>query len=463
VSLRLPSRYEDLDPTFRGRLRPNRPLIEMVQRARSAISISGGIRFLPIYGRSGCGKTSAALELSTHLPQTRVFTLSRAAILGEATLLQEIREAAASPGRADLLIAVVDQYEENTAQLSSVPSQFVERLSLFDRGELRQTPIVFLWLTTDWDFHAQLVQATKRNERMLLDADFELLGPDQSEWAEIVEETFAFHNQEQPLADFGLLHGDIEAISYGAPTLGATIERVGERLADPGAQLQDLSQYQVVMLWPVTDGLRISRVSSFTNARDGYKLDWNAFWRALNDDDRRTLPLAELNRARLYFDVRLVPIAAADLHELSGRLDDREYAPSQSYLERFKNSHFFSIVNETWDPSAYSPLRERESDRAARARDWYEGIATNRPTQVGRRIAKCFTLLGLSADHERSIRSPYSTVRADVAVDRRDTRSTCIVELKALSTEGTRPSSIKDAIRTTLKRHAQFAGFLARQ
>ena len=218
------------------------------------------------------------------------------------------------------------------------------------------------------------------------------------------------------------------------------------------------------MLWPVTDGLRIARVSGFTNAREGYKLDWNAFYRTLNDDDKRTLSLTGLNRARLYFDVRLVPIAAADLHALCADLNEPDLQPSQSYLDRFKKSHFFSIVNETWDPTAYSPLRERDSDRANRAREWYDGVATERPVQLGRRIARCLTLLGLDAEHERSIRSPYSTVRADVAIDRwQSTRRTCIVELKALNSEGTRPSSIKDAIRTTLKRHAQFAGFVPQQ
>jgi hypothetical protein len=166
----------------------------------------------------------------------------------------------------------------------------------------------------------------------------------------------------------------------------------------------------------------------------------------------------------LYFDVRLVPIAAADLHPLCRKLDDANFEPSQSYLDRFQKSHFFSIVNETWDPSVYSPLRERESARADKARAWYEGGITDQPTALGRRIAKCLTLLGLDADHERSIKSPHSSVRADVAIDRANSQqSTCIVELKAFSTEGTRPSSIKDAIRTTLKRHAQFAGFIGRQ
>jgi hypothetical protein len=427
------------------------------------MQMSGGIRFLPVYGRSGSGKSSAARELSTHLPEAKVIELSRSAILSESSLLQEVRDAMGRRNRPALLVAVIDQYEESVADQSAVPTQFVERLSLLDGGELKGVPVLFLWLTTSKAFQAELAAATSRRARVLLAPDFELHGPEQAEWAEIVEETFAFHNQEQPLADFEVLRETIEEIVDGSPTLGATIESVGELIADPTSQLHDLSQYQVVMLWPVTDGLRITRVAGFTNARDGYKLDWNAFYRELNEEDRRTLPLSELNRARLYFDVRLVPIAAADLHPLCRNLDDSDFEPSPSYLERFQKSHLFSIVNETWDPTVFSPLRERESDRATRAREWYDGV-TDKPTQLGRRIAKCFSMLSVSADHERSISSPYSTVRADVAVDRPGSQqSTCIVELKAFSTEGTRPSSIKDAVRTTLKRHAQLAGFLARQ
>ena len=428
------------------------------------MAISGGIRFLPIYGRSGSGKSSAARELATHLPETRVLELSRSAIVSEATLLQEIRDAHGRRNQPELLIAVVDQYEENVAEKSAVPSQFVERLSLLDRGDLKDVPVLFLWLTTSPDFQSDLAAATSRNERILLQPDFELRGPEPEEWAEIVEETFAFHNQEQPLADFEVLRENIEQVADNAATLGATIEGVGELLALQTSRMQDLSQYQVVMLWPVTDGLRITRVAGFTNARDGYKLDWNAFYRELNEEDRRTLPLSELNRARLYFDVRLVPIAAADLHRLCRDLDNPDFEPSRSYLERFEKSHFFSIVNENWDPSVYSPLRERESKRAGEAREWYDGGVTEHPTQLGRRIAKCLRMLGVESQHERSIKSPYATVRADLAVDRPDSQqATCIVELKAFNTDGTRPSSIKDAIRTTLKRHAQFAGFLARQ
>ncbi|PFG40603.1 hypothetical protein ATJ97_3134 [Georgenia soli] len=428
------------------------------------MAISGGIRFLPIFGRSGSGKSSAARELATHLPETKVLELSRSAIVSEATLLQEIRDARGRRNRPELLIAVIDQYEENVAEKSAVPTQFVERLSLLDRGDLKDVPVLFLWLTTSRDFQAALAAATSRNERILLQRDFELAGPLPEEWAEIVEETFAFHNQEQPLADFEVLRENIEQIADHAATLGATIEGVGDLLAQQMSRMQDLSQYQVVMLWPVTDGLRITRVAGFTNARDGYKLDWNAFYRELNEDDRRTLPLTELNRARLYFDVRLVPIAAADLYHLCRDLDNPDFEPSPSYLGRFQKSHFFSIVTENWDPSTYGPLRERESERAKQARAWYDGGVTNQPTQLGKRIAKCLRMLDIQAEHERTIKSPYATVRADVAVDRPDSQqSTCIVELKAFSSEGTRPSSIKDAIRTTLKRHAQFAGFLARQ
>jgi len=428
------------------------------------MAISGGIRFLPIYGRSGSGKSSAARELATHLPESKVVELSRSAILSESTLLQELRDAYGRRNHPSLLIAVVDQYEEAVAEKSAVPTQFVERLSLLDRGDLRTIPVLFLWLTTSREFQADLAAATSRNERILLAGDFELHGPDQADWAEIVEETFSFHNQEQPLADFEVLRGNIEDVADASPTLGSTIEAVGELLADQMSQLQDLSKYQVVMLWPVTDGLRITRVAGFTNARDGYKLDWNAFYRELNEDDRKTLPLSELNRARLYFDVRLVPIAAADLHPLCRNLDDADFEPSQSYLDRFAKSHFASIVRESWDPSNYSPMRERDSDRAEKARAWYESGITDQPTALGRRIAKCLTLIGIPADHERTIKSVHASVRADVAVDRATSQqSTCIVELKAFSTEGTRPSSIKDSVRVTLKRHAQLAGFLARQ
>lgn len=428
------------------------------------MTVSGGIRFLPIYGRSGSGKSSAARELATHLPESKVLELSRAAILSEAALLQEIRAAIGRRNKPRLLIAVVDQYEENVSDKSSVPTQFVERLSLLDRGALRDVPVLFLWLTTSSEFQAELARATSRNERILVASDFELVGPERDDWAEIVEETFSFHNQEQPLADFGVLRESIEASVDGSATLGSTIESVGDLLADPDDRLQDLSQYQVVMLWPVTDGHRITRVSGFTDARDGYKLDWNAFYRELNADDRRTLPLTELNRARMYFDVRLVPIAAADLQPLCRDLDDLEFTPSRSYLERFGNSHFVSILRETWDPTSFSPMRERESQRADAAKAWYDGGVTQHPTKIGRRIAKCLRELGLDATHEKDVTSPHSTVRADVAVERPGSQqTTCIVELKAYSTDGTMPSSIKDAIRTTLKRHAQLAGFLARQ
>jgi adenylate kinase family enzyme len=427
------------------------------------MQVSGGIRFLPLFGRSGSGKSSAARELATHLPQAKVVELSRAAIASEAALVEEIRGARGRRNQPALLVSVVDQYEERVAEHTALPSQFVERLSLLDRGTLRDEPVLFIWLTTSPEFRAELASATSRNERILVSSNFELLGPPRDEWAEIVEETFAFHNHEQPLADFEVLRSDIELLADGAPTIGRTIELVAGRLGDYTTHLQDLSKYQVMILWPVTDGLRITRVAGFTNARDGYKLDWNAFYRELNVEDRRSLPLSELNRARLYFDVRLVPIAAADLHPLCRDLEDEQAPLSRSYLDRLKNSHFVTLATEKWDPAAYAPLRERESERAQRAREWYQTV-TDRPTEIGRRIARCLRELGLDAEHEQTITSPHSSIRADVLIRRPvSQQSELIVELKAYAPDGTMPSSIKDAIRTTLKRHAQFGGFLGRQ
>lgn len=462
--MKLPSRYEDLDPAFRGRLEPNPPLIALVQKALKIMGMSGGIKFLPIFGPSGSGKSSAARELQTHLPDIKVIELSRAAISSESALVAEIKAAKGRRNQPKLIVAVIDQYEENVASRSDVPSQFVERLSLLDRGALREEPVLFIWLTTSKKFQAELQEATRRNTRILLSRDFTLDGPPRVEWARLVEETFEFHNAEQPLADYEVLRTDIDQVVDDRETIGQCIEGVADLLAGSVSGLQDLSTYQVVMLWPVTDGRRIAQINGFSNPRDGYKLDWGAFFRELNEHDKRTLPLAQLNRARLYFDVRLVPIAAADLHRLCLELENDSYKLHKSYLERFGKSHFASIVAEAWDPATYSPMREREtSGRAKDAVDWYLTVTTN-PTGLGKRLAAVFRALNYEAAHERVVESKHSPVRADVLIERpASQQKSVIVELKAFSPANTMPSTIKDAIRTTLKRHAQFGGFLGRQ
>lgn len=462
--LKLPSRYEDLDVAFRGRLKPDQELLRLVKSAYTSMQVSGGIRFLPIYGESGGGKSSAAFELGTHLPEAHVFALPRSAVESPAQLSEVVTGEGRrmSGSHKQLMVAVVDQYEEVAAQKTAVPSTFVEALALLDRGELRNTRIIFLWLTTSRPFQKSLADATSRNRRILVKEDFELNGPEESEWPDIIEETFRFHN-DRDLSDFELILEDLRDISREVDTIGTAIERVGDRLADHVHSLHDLSTYQVIMFWPVTDGQRIARVQQFTDARQGYKLDWNAWYRQLNEDDRRQLPLRELNRARLYFDLRLVPIAAADLHPLCRDLENDSYVLHKSYLERFEKTHFFSIVSGTWDPSSYKPLRERESERAEAARAWYEGI-TSQSVALGKRIANSLKELGVSASYEEIITSAHGKVRADIlAVRSTGTPQNAIIELKVFSPANTMPSSICEQVRITLRRHAQFAGFVGRQ
>ncbi|WP_081056374.1 ATP-binding protein [Burkholderia territorii] len=460
---RLPSRYEDLDPAFRGRLRPNPALIDLVQRSYQSMQVSGGIRFLPIYGRSGTGKSSAALELGTHLPEARVAVVSREAIESRTQLEADLREQRRTMRTDQLLIAVVDQYEEAVAERAGIPTAFVETLSLLDRGELRSLPVIFIWLTTSKDFQSLLATATSRNRRILASPDFELPGPASADWPQIIEETFRFHNQDKDLADYEILDADLREISSKEDSIGDAIQTAGERLFAYVRSLHDLSTYQVVMLWPVSDGLRIQRIQQFSDTRQGYKLDWNAWYRQLNPDDQRQLPLREFNRARLYFDMRLVPISVADLHPLCKNLDSNNETLHKSYLDRFKNTHFHSLVSGQWNAEAYSPLRERESQRASAARAWYETV-TNNPVGLGKRIAKVLTAVGTSAEHEQTIESPHGKVRADVLIPRELSQGpNIIVELKAYSAENTMPSTICNAVQTTLRRHAQFAGFLQRQ
>ncbi|MCY1668943.1 hypothetical protein [Rhizobium sp. SL86] len=426
------------------------------------MEISGGIRFLPVFGSSGSGKTSASLEIATHLPELHVFLLPREAIEKpetlNATLLSEIRK-----GRDKKIVAVIDQYEEVAAQRTAIPSNFVEALSLLDRNKNISTPILFIWLTTSREFQSSLSQATSRNQRILLSQDFEISSIDRNEWPEIIQETFQFHNQDKSLSDYEILDVDVEQITYNENTLGSSIERVGSKLANYASTLHDLSTYQVIMLWPVTDGLRISRIQQFTDPRQGYKLDWNSWYRQLNSDDQSQLPLREFNRARLYFDFRLVPIAAADIHPLCRDLEDDDYDLGDSYLERLKKTHFFSIINGSWLPENYAPLRERTSKRATAAREWYETV-TSKPTLLGKRLATCLNRSGVSAEYEKTISSTHGKVRADILVNRTHTSPpNVIVEIKAFSPDNTMPSTIASAVQVTLKRHAQFAGFLPRQ
>lgn len=465
ANLRLPSRYEDLDEEFRGRLRPNPDFLGLIQQALADMQVSGGIRFLPVFGPSGCGKSSTTRELGTHLQGCKVVELPREAIQNEETLLRVLSDAWGIRDKPRLLVAIVDQYEETVLnpEAAAVPTQFVERLSLLDRGALAGQLILFVWLTTSRQFQARLSQATTRNARLLVVPDFELPGPPRETWSDIVEETFEFHNADTPLADVGLLKEDVDELGDASATIGETIQKVGRELSAAVPGLHDLSQYQVMMLWPVTDGLRIQRIQAFTHPRDGYQLDWSAFYRDLNAEDRKGLPLSAFNRARLYFDVRLVPIAAADLMPLCRRLDEVDPVIGPSYFRRLELSHFYTLLRSAWSPDAYAPLRERESERATQAREWYAN-ATAHPVELGRRIAYCLRALGVDAEHEVNVQSETATVRADIMVQRPEVQqSKVIVELKAFSPDNTMPSSIRDAIRTTLRRHAQFAGFLGRQ
>jgi hypothetical protein len=260
-----------------------------------------------------------------------------------------------------------------------------------------------------------------------------------------------------------LLDADLKSISKAATTIGDAIEETGRRLAAAGGSpaLQDISKYQVLMLWPVTDGVRISRILQFTDARQGYKLDWAAWHRGLNADDQRSVELRELNRARLYFDVRLVPIAAADLQTIHRTVKDKRELARTS-LERFSSTHFYSIVANKWNPDVYAPLRERESRRADDARDWYKRVTAD-PTNIHRSIAQALTLLGLKSTPEAKIKTRNGSVRADVLVERDGgPRSDVLIEVKAFAPENTMPSTITDAVRSTLRKHAVLAGFIQR-
>ncbi len=181
-------------------------------------------------------------------------------------------------------------------------------------------------------------------------------GPERNGWPAIIEDTFRFHNEGSNLADYEVLTPQLVDISHEGESLGEAIQLTGERLYSYNASLHDLSKYMVVMLWPVSDGLRIQRVQQFTDARQGYKLDWNSWYRDLNSEDKRQLPLHALNRSRLYFDLRLVPIAAADLYPICQDLSNESFRLHRTYLSRLENTHFVNILKNEWNPENYAPF-----------------------------------------------------------------------------------------------------------
>jgi len=158
--------------------------------------------------------------------------------------------------------------------------------------------------------------------------------------------------------------------------------------------------------------------------------------------------------------MRIIPFRAADLHRLCLDLDNENITLGKTYLERFKNTHFFHIISDNWGTYSYNPVRERESTRSQEAAEWYKTITTS-PTKIGKRLAKIITELGFSAVYEKDITSEFSTVRADVYLGKSaKLKRKLIIELKVFAAENTMPSTIKEQIKITLRRHSLFAGFM---
>lgn len=459
--MKLPSRYEDLDEAYKGRIIPNSKLIETVKKAEKGIRINGGIRFLPIFGASGSGKSCSSLELRTHLPNIHTFLIKSNEIENKDVLLEKILwEHKYNSDK--ILVPIIDQFEENVSGKEKIPSQFIEFISLFDRNELRQIPTIFIWLTTSREFQNSLSDATRRNQRILISREFEITGPSKSEWTQIINDTFSIHNSGKILADYLIIDRDIENIIFENDTLGKSIESVGELLADHIDDIEDLSQYTIILFWPVSDSVRNQRVMQFSRPKDGYKLDWNSFYRELSDDDKKLLPLQAYNRTRLYFDLRIIPFRVADMHRLFLDLGNDDLKLGNTYLTRFQNTHFYHLLNDNWENYNYNPVRERESKRAEDAADWYKTV-TNQPTKVGKRLSKILNELGFNSFYEKELKSNYSTVKADVFVKKNTTnKNKIIIELKVYAAENTMPSTIKEQIKVTLRRHALYAGFLSK-
>jgi hypothetical protein len=454
--IKLPNRYEDLDPAFHGKLVPDRNFIAIVNDAFKSMQMGGGVRFLPVYAPSGTGKSSATFALQRHLQELKVIKLPKSVVLDQATLrtfiLDQVAQAADKKP-----VFVVDNYEFPTEVVSK---SFVELVSEMDRDELRTRPTLFVWISHEAKNMSALVDAAQMNKRLYLTTGFEILGPNRnSDWADVIEETFRFHNNNISLADSGVTRQDIDKIVKSAPSLGEAISVVGGRVKT--RDLRDMSKYRVILLWPFTDGVGLNVIRQFSDPRQGYKLDWSAFEKHFNKKDLEQLPLAELNQARMQFDFRLVPIRAADVQQFCGGNESGSTKVVKSHVENLKKSHFYSVLDDSWQNSVYGPMKTHmESDRSVAASKWYSE-ATSNPGVIHNRLAAALSYCGFVAKVEEVVDSDHSQVRADVAVTR--DASQVLIELKVFSAANTTASTVRDSIKSTLRKYAQLGGHLQRQ
>lgn len=451
----IPSRYEDLKAEFRERLKPIPELLRLVKEAYTSISTSGGIRFLPIFGVSGSGKSCASLEIASHIPNCHVYKVPPDLIADRDKLEEFVKIKQRGLNSSHLLVLVIDQYEEQVASRGPIPSQIIEHLSLFDRGYLRFIPTLFIWLTTSIDFQQKLVDSTSRDSRILVHKGFKLEGPRREEWPDIITETFQFHNANQSLADYNILTKDLFDASTECETLGAAIESIGIKAGQFNQRLMDLSEYMVIMLWPVTNNHRTALVNGFSDARNGYTLDWNGWFKLLNAYNKARFPLHQLNRTRLYFDVRLIPIPAANIVNLCKNIETDQTTFRRTYLSSFMQTHFYSIISGGWRPERYTPIQIGDSIRAIDAAAWYESI-TSSPTQLGKRLSRVLQACGRDTKYEYELQSPHGRVRPDIYIE---APKKLLIELKVYSPYNTTNSRISHAIGTTLRKYAQFSGF----
>lgn len=456
---RLPSRFENLDPRFHVHLIPDRPLLNVTRSTIAAMHVAGGVRLLPVYGASGSGKTSAAMQLRSLSTEFQVFALEHD-LISQGGLAQAVkREQNRRPGER-ACVGIIDQYEESVGDRNELVARFVGQLTSLDRSEIVQRPTLILWLTPSKEFQAALVEsAREKNARLVSVDDFILQGPPRAEWAGIIDRTFEFHNAGMSLADVGFVRPQLDDAVDKSDTLGESINRVGEQLVTAFPVSNDLEQYRVIILWPVADTLSLSRVISLSDAREGYSFNWNKWYWELNLRDRAQLPHEALNLTRILVDLRVVPLPVGQMHPSFINLDAPHPALSAGALAPLARSHLAQIVQDRWDPSTYRPMAITSSDTALRAMRWYETVR-RRPTDLGQRLALCLRQLGLDAQYESTIDSDFSVVRADVRV-RKHPRSD-LIELKAFAPRSTNGSNIRYQIRATLRKYAQLGGLLGR-
>lgn len=233
--LRFPTRYEDTDAGADscGWVVPDARLNAAVRHAAGMARMEGGIRVVTVSGPPGSGKSTALAQVSRNVGDAVVVTPPHDVLDDRTLIAAYVRDTCSQAGQLPdrrLLVVVVDDYDAWLTRHRDDPKLFENALCMIDREAPLPIPTVFLWQTKDRDLQNRLMSSTTRIRRVAGAGGVSVQGPPREMWSQLIEASFARHNTDRSLAEFGLTPDRIAEVVGGCETLGSAMDAIKERV-----------------------------------------------------------------------------------------------------------------------------------------------------------------------------------------------------------------------------------------